>query len=317
MPKPIDDVALTELLDLSYDFFCTRRVGELIEVDRLLAAIDETVTEPRVARFQERFLGPARERLLARANASSILLGAWLPEEAKTKIADLLGAPMPIPKQFIDEAVANEKVRDQIRDMLRDTLTSFVSKVTGSGAQGGGGGGGAGLMGAIGFGARAFGAAGKSLLGGLGDEIQKQMQDRVRDFVDGAVAGVQDRIAKRLADPKTAEDLGKRRKKGFLKLLEKTEAEAAKTIAKAPFAQIDPLVPSIVVHNVKRSELRAVVKAEIEAVLAELQKDTIGGLLDEAGAREIVRVSLHQHALPLMRELCRTPMFEAWWSARG
>lgn len=317
MPKPIDDAALTELLDLSFAFFCTRRVGELVEVERVLSAIDDTVTEPRVARFHERFVAPARERLLARANASSILLGAWLPDEAKTKIADLLGAPMPIPKQFIDEAVANEKVRDQIRDMLRDTLTSFVAKATGGGGQGQGqGGGGAGLMGAIGFGARAFGAAGKSLLGGLGDEIQKQMQERVRDFVDGAVAGVQDRIAKRLADPKTAEDLGKRRKKGFLKLLEKTEAEAAKAIGKAPHAQIDALVPSIVVHNVKRKELREVVKAEVEAVLAELQKDTIGGLLDEAGAREIVREALHRHALPLLRELCKTPAFEAWWSAR-
>lgn len=313
MPKPMDDDALTELLDLGFAFLCTRQVGELVDVDRLFAAVDETVTESRVSRFHERFVAPARERLLSRAHASEIVLGAWLPDHARTKIADLLGAPMPIPKQLIDEAVTNEKVRDQIRDMLRDTLMNFVSKVTG-GAQGGGGG--SGLMGAIGFGARAFGAAGKSLLGGLGEELQKQMQERAREFVDGAVAGVQDRIARRLADPKTAEDLGKRRKKGFLQLLEKTEAEAARVIDRAPHAEIDALVASIVVHNVKRKELRDAVKAELEVVLAELQKETIGGLLDEAGAREIARLALHRHGLPLLRDMCKTPAFEAWWSAR-
>lgn len=314
MPKPLDDAALTQLLDLGFDFLCTRRVSELVDEGKLLEAIDETTTEPRVADFHQRVTVPLRERLLARAAKSQVKLGAWLPLPVKDILAAELGKPAPIPQKFIDEAVSSEGVRDQIRESLRESISSFITKATGGGSSGGGGGGG--LRSAIGLGARAFGAAGKAVLGGLGEELQKQMQDRVRDFVDGAVEGVQERIAKRLADPKTAEELGRRRKKAFLKFLDTTEAEAAKQIGKAPHAHIDAMVPSIIRHNVQRKELRDAIREEVAAVVADLSKETIGEVLDRSGAREIAREALQRHGLPLLRDMCKTAPFAAWWSAR-
>lgn len=315
--EKLDDAALAKLLDFSFDFLCTRRVSELVDADRVIAAIDEIVTEPRAAAYHRRITVPMRERLVERAKASTVLIGAWLPEAAKDRIAELLGRPEPIPQKWIDDAVASEAVRDQIRDALRDSISNFIKNAGSSISGGGGGGGSAGgaLMGAFGIGARAFGAAGKAVLGGFGDELQKQMQDRVKDFVDGAVGGVQDRIAKKLADPKTAEEIGRRRKKGFLKMLERTEAEAAKLFAKGPHAEIDALTPSVVVHNAKRAELREVIKSEVAAVVAELSTQTIGELLDEVGAREILRTSAHAHVLPLMKAAVATPEFAAFWDA--
>lgn len=312
--EKLDDAALGKLIDIGFDFVCTRRVNELVDPARVLAAIDDIVTEPRAAEFHRRLTVPMRERLIERAKNSTVLLGAWLPDAAKDRIAELLGKPAPIPQKLIDDAVASEAVRDQIREALRDTISNFIKNAGAGGGSGGGGGGGA-LRGAFGIGARAFGAAGKAVLGGLGDELQKQMQDRVKDFVDGAVEGVQDRIAKKLSDPKTAEDIGRRRRKIFLKGLERTEAETAKTIAKGPFKEIDELAPSIFVHNVKRQEIRETIKAEVAAVVAELSKENIGSLLDEAGARQILRQAVHAQLLPIMREAVRTPELVAWWDA--
>jgi len=310
--EKLDDAALAKLIDIGFDFLCTRRVDELVDPSRVLAVIDDTHTEPRAAEFHRRLTVPLRERLLERAKNSTVLLGAWLPPEAKDRIAELLGRPAPIPQHMIDEAVSSEAVRDQIREALRDTISNFIKNAGAGGAAGGGGGA---LRGAFGIGARAFGAAGKAVLGGLGDELQKQMQDRVKEFVDGAVEGVQDRIAKKLSDPKTAEELGKRRRAAFLKMLDRSEAEAAKLVARGPHAEIDALVPSIVVHNVKRQELRDVIKAEVTAVVTELSKDTIGTLLDQAGARELARKALHAQLLPLTREVVGTPEFKAWWDS--
>jgi len=310
MTAKLDDAALTKFLDLTFDHLCTHTLSELVDPDRVLAAIDETTAPARVADLQFRVIGPLRTRLIERAKKSELLLGAWLPDDARDRIAEMLGQPAPIPQKIIDEAVSSEGVRDQIREALRDTISNFIK-----GVSGGGGGAGAGLRGAIGLGARAFGAAGKAMLGGLGDELQKQMQERAKDFVDGAVEGVQDRIAKKLADPKTAADLGKRRRKAFLKLLETKESDAAKTVARAPHAQIDALVPSIVRHNVERKELRDAIRDEVAAVVAELSKETLGDLLDRVGARKLARDALLQQGLPIAKELVKTPEFAAWWAA--
>ncbi len=312
MTTKLDDAALGKFLDITFDHFCTHKLEELIDADRVLEAIDETTTPARLTDVQMRIVAPLRTRLTDRAKKSDVLLGAWLPDAARDRIAELLAKPAPIPQKLIDEAVSSEGVRDQIREALRDTISNFIK---GAASAGGGGGAGAGIRGAIGFGARAFGAAGKAVLGGLGDELQKQMQERVKDFVDGAVEGVQDRIAKKLADPKTAEDLGKRRRKAFLKMLETKESEAAKLIAKGPHAEIDELVPSIVRHNVQRKEIRDTIRDEVAAVVAELSKETIGELLDLVGARKIARDALHRHGLPIARELVKTPEFAAWWAA--
>ncbi|MGZ3454655.1 MAG: hypothetical protein ACXVEF_33915 [Polyangiales bacterium] len=306
MPNALDDAALTQLLDIGFDFLCTRRVDELVDPARVVQIIDATHTETSVGYFQQRVAVPLRERLFERAKKSQVKLGDWLPEPAKQGIAAFLGMPAPIPQKLIDEAVASEGVRDQIRESLRESISSFVSKGTSGGGVGS----------ALGFGARAFGAAGKAMLGGLGEGLQKQLQDKVREFVDGAVEGVQDRIAKRLADPATAEALGKRRQKAFLKLLETTEREAGAQLAKGPHAAIDMLVPSIVRHNVQRKELRDAIREEVAIVVADLSKETIGEVLDHAGARAVAREALQAHGLPLLREMCKTPAFVAWWDAR-
>lgn len=308
-----DDAALLALCDLGFEHLCARPFGEIVDADQVMAAIDATHDPAVVTRVLARWVSPGRTRLLARAAESALTLGVWLPEPLKDTLAERLGRPAPIPQKLIDEVVASEGVRDAVREMLREQLQSFVARVGGGGSSGSNApaGGGGGLRGAIGLGARAFGAAGKSLLGGLAE----QLQDKVREFVDGSVEALQQRIAARLADPATAEALGKRRKKAFLKFLETKESKAAATLRNAPHDEIVGYVPTVVAHNLARKELREAVRAEVEAVLADLGKNTVGEVLDELGLRTLAREAMRTQGLRLAKSFATSPEVAAWWAA--
>lgn len=307
MPDLHDDL-LHEFIDLGFDHVCSQPVSRLIDPARVMTAIDTLAEPERAARWHTRLWAPMRTRLLERASKSAVTMERWFPPDAVVKLRERLGEPAPIPRAWIDEMVANERVRDAVRAMLSESLSTFIQKasatLTENKAAGSGG-----IRGALGWGARAAG----SVLGGIGEEIQTRLQDRVKDFVDGAVANVQSRIAERLRSDETARAIGQRRLKAFEKFLKTTEAEASKRASKTPWADIDAVTPRAVQHNLARPEVREAVRAEIDAVLAELASETVGSLLDEAGLRGLLRESLHHHAMPGLREFVRAPSFEAWW----
>ncbi len=303
-----DDAALSAFLDIAFDFACERRANELIDPARILPALDAAATAERISRFHTRFVAPSRLRLIERASKSTEKLGAWIPDDVRDAIATMLGAPVRIPRRAIDNAVASEQVRDGVKNTMQETLTSFL-KGSGGGAVGG-------LGAAMGMGARAFGSMTKGLLGGIGEGLQQQLQDRVSSFVDASVSTVQKRIADRIASDEVSRTLGQRRRKMFLGLLDKTDADAAKTMMRVPYADIDPMLPKIAVHNIARAAVREAIEAEVRAALTELSTQTIGELLDEMGLRDQARASLHAHGLPLARAFAATPGFESWWSAQ-
>lgn len=305
----LDDSALLELLDLAFDALCASRVSDWVDPDRVLAAVDLALTPERVTDWHTRLAVPMRTRLLARAAKSHLKLGAWLPAEATESLTELLGQPVRLPRKAIDEMVASEQVRETVRTTLQETLSSLVSKVI-AGAPGVGGGG---LRDALSWGARAAASAGKGLLGGLGGSLQ----DRVREVIDGSMALVQRRIADRLASEETARALGDRRQKLFLSTLEKTEAEAAQALSQVPHEQLDSLLPRVIAHNVTRPEVREGLKAELQAVLEDLSRHTVGELLEQAGLRDATRQWLHAHGLPFARTLAHSAPFIAWRTRLG
>ena len=307
--KSVDEAALSELADAAFAFLCERTVGELIDTDTIMDGIDRALTAPRIGMLLARLIAPARERWLSRLRASEQPLSVWLPETARELLANLLGAPQPIPRALVDEMVASERVREAVRTMLLESLSSVIARSF-SAAPGG-----RGLRGMIGFGARAAGAAGRSLFGGLGDELQRQLEERVREFVDGGVQMVQKRLAERLKSEETARLLGEHRRRAFLDLLARPHSQAGKFLAKLPHALTDGLLPVAVPHNLARPELRAALRTELDAALAELSAKPIGALLDELGLRELARDALRKRA-PLAVAFVASPHFASWLGKR-
>lgn len=304
------DEQMQKLAGLAFDFLCEQRVSSFLSVEQVLEAIDKGGEPERVARFQERFLKPQRGRLIELARKSPVKVGAWLPGDVRDELLAMLGEPAPLPKKLVEEAVASERVRDEVKAMLQDTLTSFINKAVGGVSDATP----AAVGGAIGRLTKNFAAASKGILGGLGDTLQKQLQEKVRDFVDGSVTAVQKRIAEKLTSPETAAMVGKQRRKMILGALEEGERDVAAWIAKQPNDRIDAMVPKLVQHNLARAELRDAIRGEVGVVLEELSKQTLGELLDELGLRAWARAGTIQAGGPLLRNFCGSEAFAAWWS---
>ena len=308
-----NDEQLLSLIDLGFEHLCATRVGAFIDAPTIMRGVDEVTKPARIARLQTRFIIPGRDRALATMRASGVLLGAWLPEDAKAKIEEALLEPKPVPKAIIDDVMTSEKIRDDVRALLNDTISGFVQKAAnvGDAATGGVGA----VLGKSPLGG--FAAAAKNLAGGLGEGFQKQLQSRVRDFVDGSVAAVQQKIGEKLASEDTAKAIGVRAKVGFRSALERSEADIAKLIEQGDVARYDALVPGIVAHNAARAALRDAVVAEIAVVLAELDTQTIGEILDELGLRALVHETLRTRSLPIAKAFVATPGFASFWNAFG
>jgi hypothetical protein len=140
--------------------------------------------------------------------------------------------------------------------------------------------------------------------------LQRGMEDRMRELLAGGVAIAQRRIARRLASPDTARALGKRRRRLFRQVLDRTERDAARAVNELPIDMLNGLFAPIVAHNLAREEVRAALRAEIEAALAELAEQTIGHLLDEYALREWAHAIVREQGAPLVRG------FLAWRAQR-
>lgn len=280
-------------LHRAFDHLISQRASDVVDVADIMAWIGRVTTKDRIAWGQKLFGTPIRKRVIERLAASDARLSVWfLPEDVEA-IGELLGRPFPIPERLVDDMVRSEKVRDEVRNTLQETLSGFLKKGLGdkenAPEKGDRSDKSAGLRGAFGLGARALAGAGKGLLGNIGEEVQQQLQGRVRDFVDGSVEAIQERIAKKLRSKETAEALGRHRRKVFLDLLERKERDVVDS--GVPHDDIETLVPRVVEHIMKRPELLALIEEEIKRTVEILSEKTLREWLDELDLRDEARAS--------------------------
>jgi hypothetical protein len=286
----------------AFDHLISQRAKDVVDVPDIMAWIGRVTTKERIAWGQKLFGTPIRKRVQERLRASDAPLSVWLLPEDIEAIGELLGRPAPIPERIVEDMVRSEKVRDEVRSTLQETLSGFVKK--GLGDRDGATSASektdksdksdksekaAGLRGAFGLGARALAGASKGLLGNIGEEVQQQLQGRVRDFVDGSVEAIQERIAKKLRSKETAEALGRHRRAVFLDLLNRKESEMVDV--GVPHDDIEVLVPRVVEHLMKRPELLALIEEEIKTTVEILSEKTLREWLDELDLRDEARAS--------------------------
>ncbi len=280
--------AARTLCDEAFDFVCSRPIGDFLDPAEILGAIDALSKPAAVGVLQRRFLLPARARLLALGKASAVPLGAWLPAPMRDALASMLGAPARVPKVIVEELESSPEVKEAVRAMLLESLTAVVRKATSGG------------KGVLGFGARMAGAAGKSLFGGLGEELGARLEERVREFVDTGTTLVLRRMGERLTADATAAMLGKRRRRAFTDLADKPERVVAEALSNVPWQLIDLFAPALVAHNWAREELRTTVEAEVRAQVTAIADVPLGTLLEELGLTDETREWLRAHGAPLV-----------------
>ncbi len=281
---------------LIVDTLLDSRVDAWIDADELVDVLAEAVTAENVARVVERHAAPSRDRLVAHWEASGERPRDFLTPELRRRVEAIAEKAPPPRAAWAKDAVDPALVRQLIAPVLQETLLSFarrlplpgVGESPGSGgARGGGGsmlGGIAGRLKAeVSRHAETVAERGKALLGGLGAQLEAQLQSAARDFSQTASNEMRAALEARLRSPE-GRDLARRiRMQALGALLDAPLRELWRDAESMPLDEIDALTGPIAEHNRLRTEVRGFVRDEVKATLEVEGARSIREVLDEAG----------------------------------
>ena len=213
-------------------------------------------------------------------------VGDGLSAEARAALETLLAEPYAMDPEHTLKALDHEAMRGLVRRVLRETLTSFAKRMRPSVPE-------SRVLKGIGRRARKLAARPKERLSGLGEgvvgkvggEVERQMERKVGDFVDGAVGSVLRRIAEYMAEPANLESFGQMRVAG------------SRILRSLPD---DPLT---------ERWIRQAVADEVS--LAE----TLGDYLERGNILEPIRDWATADLAPRVRALATNEAFEAWFAS--
>lgn len=295
------------------------RAAELAQVllDAVLAApardfIDPTRIVPAfVAGLRAGVEHAAPERLAAaiaerqrRATARPGPVADRLPPELVRVLQTLVRRPFTPGRELVRAAVDHAGMRALLRTVLQTTILDFATRLRSAMPDT------AWIPGA-GIRSKILGVA-KGVASAVGAEVERQLEDRVRSFVDGALGRALDMIVERASDPRFAADMATWRGDAVRSLLGLPES-----VYLAERRKLDPELLVTDLHAAARAlarwdRLPAEVAAVLQDLTDELQTTTIGELLADTGFIEAWRGPLTGELEHHLRRLFVDPGFAGW-----
>ena len=241
-------------------------------------------------------------------------LGDWVPGAAAERLREVVAASHGMDADQTLRWIDHEAMRDLVRRVLRETLSSFVKRLRSPVSE-------SRLLSGVKRRAGRFAKRPRALVGGLGDgmmgavsdEMERQMQRRVGDFVDSAVGSVLRRIAEHVSDPSHQAQYGKMRAAMLDLTLQTSSRAAARTLSKADLGAVAAYVRAEFVglsdSDLLRQRIVDMLQDELDEA-ATLRDWLVRRNLLEAW-RDWAVIELAAHT----RELAKTEAFEAWFVA--
>jgi len=241
-------------------------------------------------------------------------LGDWVPGEAAQRLREVVSASHGMDADETLRWIDHEAMRDLVRRVLRETLSSFVKRLRSpvsesrliSGVKR--------RAGRIARKPRALvGGLGDGVMGAVSDEMERQMQRRVGDFVDSAVGSVLRRIAEHVSDPSHQVQYGKMRAAMLDLALQTSSRATARALAQADLPAIAAYVRAQIAGLRDSDLLRQRIVDLLEDELADAH--TLRQWLDRRNLLEPLRDWAVTEVAARTRDLARTEAFEDWFTA--
>jgi hypothetical protein len=261
------------------------------------------------------------DRWLGHMEAEEGTLRDWMPGDATQRLQELVAATRASDSEATLKMLDHEAMRGLVRKVLRETLSNFVKKLRSpvsenrllSGVR----------KRASGVRKRAgrFASAPRKLVGGLGDgmmgavsdEMERQMQRRVGDFVDQAVGGVLRRIADHVTDPGHQEQFGEMGAAVTDIILDTPSRDAAEYLAGVDRDALAAFVSAEIAGLVGSELLRERIEQLCEDELTD--EPTLGEYLDRRNILGPWRDWALEVVAERTRALVATDAFETWLEA--
>jgi hypothetical protein len=309
-------------IDLFTDFLLGRRVAELVDVEASVEILLAALTEDNVTRVVVEHLSPAWDRHRQRSEARAEKLGDGFPEDAREKLEELLARQKPPKMAWAKGAVDPILVQKLLAPVLQRTLLSFARKLplVGAGAGGAAGEEGKGLGGLAGkLGKEAAkraqkiaGTVGKSVIGGIGAEMNERIQSAARDFSKEAEKELREALVDRLKSDEGRELAREIRRQALDRVFGTEVAVLMRDVEELPRKELEGLVGPVLAYDARREIGRAAVDEELRAFLDVEGAKTVGELAEELGIAEAVRATVRGRLDALARELFAAPGFRRW-----
>lgn len=270
-------------------------VAALVEADDMRALITDALTEASVGIVTSTHVKPAWHRQLARARKDRDTVGDTLPATAVTAIDEILRRGVGPRFQWLQGAVEPKLLAQLIAPIVQQVLLGFVQKLPG--VIGGGGGTGStvagGLIGALGRGvqqrASALADVGKAVMGGIGVDVEKKLQNAAKDFSQSALSIIREATLTRLQSEDGRALVQAISTQVFAKVRATPIHVIQDDVNHLPIDEFIDLVPSIVAHNRGREVIERVIREEVDAALQVLGTQTIGDLVRAHGLEGSIR----------------------------
>ena len=296
--------ALEALVTLGVDTVLAQPVGELVDVEWIMGAVDAGLSEGITSQVIARYLEPAAGRERTRGEASGERVDAWIPAEQVPAMLALMRRPFPINPDIVQDLVDQGAVRSMVGAVVQEALLGFMqlsAKVPGlSGA--------ANLMGALGR------QAGKGLFGGARKGIEDKMEQRIKEFMDQSMVRLTGKIVELASSDAGLRLQGEMRADLLGKALGTRLSFYYEELAKLPAPEMWALIPPLIAHNLARPELRDALENELRLGLELEAKKTALELLTELGIADQTRELILKRANPLASKIVEDEAFAAWLS---
>ena len=307
-----DGDALSRLAELLVDDALDRPLREVVDVERWPALVGELLGAWAASEAAEQRLVDAVHEGIDHLATLPGPLGEQLPPAVRDGLRDLARRPYSPNRALVLKLIDQEPVRKLLREILLDTVTRFARKVRNTGEQTTVGG----ALGGIGrFAKRRAGTLGSiagEMASAVGSEVEKQMERRAAEFVDGALSGVIQRLAAQLADDSHASDQAAMRTALLDSALTLTGPELATELANADPDGLANLLRRSLQGWITADGFDDQLRGWLDSLVSAQGDRTLRATLDDVGLTDSLTTTARAVTLDAARRFVATEAFAGW-----
>lgn len=293
----------TELAQVLIDAVLAAPAREFIDPGRIVPAFVAGLRAG-AQRADPTHLAERLAHHMDRAIARPSPLAGRLPLDLQRVLLAAVRRPFTPSRELVRAAIDHAGMRALLRTILQATILDFATRLRSAMPD-------TGWIPGAGIRSKLMGVA-KGVASAVGAEVERQLEDRVRSFVDGAIGRALDMIIERASDPRFAAEMATWRGDAVRSLLDLPES-----VFLAERRKLDPQRVAADVHAAVRAlaewdRLPDEAAAALQGLTDELEQRSVGELLAGTGLAEAWRGPLAGELEHHLRRLFVDPGFAGW-----
>ncbi len=263
-------------------------------------ALRNTAANPELAPWIARELAVLRGHIKPEEGSVADALPPALP----AALAEALGRPFTPGHELVRAAINHAAMRSMMRSVLQSTLLEFGKKMWSALPD-------TRRIPGAGFRSRLMDMA-KGVASVVGTEVERQLDDRVNSFVDGALANTIDMVIDRISDPKHSAEMAAWRADSVTELLQQPQVRYIAELDKIAHADVAADALALLRAIAEWEGLEGSIRAGLGRIEEALGERSLADVLEGSGLVESWRPLIRERLADRARSLITSEAFAGW-----